>query len=356
MSRRSTSIVSDDESRAIELMLNHPDSKQSKSGLQRLCEIYETGRHYRNGTAPATLVTGLLLSDVTVVRRWAYKAIAYCGSTDTASSTLRALNSEKDIENQTWAIAALGRLSHDANIAEICRSQRMDITVPVLLAQNLFRTSEVRQTQASKQVRVDIDRADTLTLKWSAILFGYDMAPENILSATHNNALLIQQLNNHHEPEVAEYSIWALYKNPASSSADLLVPLDQIDLRPENVRRWINRLLIKDQNFFEKNLDLFDERSQDRSFAAREGLALGLQNFCPIGASSRIVSWYSRENERSIVEVLLEHMARYGEIFSDYNDVVLEEFKQLAEGARLGYRERRNPSLSYVEATPDWSE
>lgn len=315
-------IIQADEAQLIDFQIRARQWPLIKEGLQRLCTHYDSGRRLTDPHPFLTTVRGLLWHPRIIVRRWAYKAIGRLGDLGDLESLLARARAEEDPENQTWVMVAIVSLSGELSIREICEKARVEETRPLLLAARLFAHERwLKANPYSGLIRVD--QADDLTLKWGALLAGYDRAPDNLFHPRCENRTLLGVLNEHSAPEVSEYSVWALWKNELYGPADMRIGIAEIRKQPPNVRRWINRLLTKRPEHL--NPDILADLVWDCSTVAREGLAQGLrENWIP-GSSDLVRSWYEREAEQHIVYLLLEHMSA----FSDEDEAYRETVQQI---------------------------
>jgi hypothetical protein len=339
MNGRVSKIVSQEEGELIRLeLLLQGQPRIIKAGLQRLCSHYEVGYRLADPHEHRQLVRALLLDRLVITRRWAYKAIAHLGRREEDIQTLISrLRDETDPENQTWAMAAIIKLAEDEQVRNICARTGLEFEQPLALAARLLVHEEWLRTEDTPPVIV-IGNADALTLKWAALLSGYGRAPPHLFHPKYDNRLLLGELNGHTVPEVAEYSIWAFWRCPDYSYIDLGISLSDISVQPQNVRRWINRVLAKEPVFFEKNLDFFVERRRDPAPTAREGLALGIRRLWLPGLDGRVLDWHADEQEDFIRALLLEHMAHAADKSVDYGDMVERSFRQATRGGELRQR------------------
>lgn len=310
-----------------------------KSGLQRLCGHLESHRFLSDAGPFRNWIVGLISTGPTMVRRWAYKVLAHIGTKDDIPALSDRMRREEDAENLTWIMSAIFALSKAGTVIEFCRLTGAEYSEAMALAAILYGNDAIQRI-GTNIPNIDIDIADPLTLKWCALLAGYGRAPPNLLHPHYENGELLGVLNSHSAEEVAEYSVWALWMSPEFTVQDLLIPQHELMARPENVRRWTNRLLAKDPEFLASNPDLFESLSCDDTPKAREGLALGIREAQIPGLQSQVVSWYGRETEGDIREILLEHMAISGAGDTDLFDLVRSEYDRANVGGGLQHRLR----------------
>ena len=331
-------IISKDESDFIYFqLLQNTESGEVKAGLQRLCAHYDHGRRLADPHKHRLVVRAHLLDVSIIIRRWAYKAIARIGNRDDVATLISRMKEEGDIENQTWAMAATITLSRDRQVRQICLETGLQEDLPFILAARLF--AHERWLRSNNPPNsINIERAAPLTLKWASLLAGYGRAPPNLFHPHFENRILLGKLNSHSTPEVSEYSVWALWQHPGYQVDDLGIGLDSIERHPENVRRWINRLLTKGPEFFAGELDLFDDLRHDRGMKAREGLALGLRELFVPEIDKHVLDWHDNESEEAVRDLLLEHMAYNADASADYGDIVEQYYQGAGPGS--GVRKR----------------
>lgn len=333
-----STFVSQDEGDFIRFLLTLKSRpSEVKAGLQRLCALYEAGMRLQEDQAHRLLVRGLLPDATTIVRRWAYKAIAWLGTPEDVDTLVSRLRDEHDFENQTWAMAAIIALADERDVSSICAQADISNSVPLLLAARLFAEERWLRQYPDTPI-INVDQAEPLTLKWAALLSGYGRAPPNLFHPRHENKELLGKLNAYPEPEVSEYSVWALWQNPKFAVSDMTIRIEDVQKHPKNVRRWINRLITKTDAYIAKDVELIDELRSDPELAAREGLALGLRKVYVPDLGRHVLDWHSAETEEIVRDLLLEHMASYADADADYAVLVEESFKKA--GTESGIRKR----------------
>ena len=324
---RPSKVLSPEESEVIRFQLKlRGNPREVKAGLQRLCAHYDEGFRLADPHEHRLLVRALIWDSHLIVRRWAYKAIAMIGETSDVTMLVQQLKNEPDFENQTWGITAIVALSREWSIDEVCEHTGLQRSNALLLSARLFApVSWLKKNLLFPTI--SIDKADALTLKWASLLAGYGRAPPHLFHPVFENRVLLGRLNAHPLPEVSEYSVWALWQHPSYAVDDLGFSFDLIARKPENVRRWINRLLTKDPAFISRNFDLFDELRRDQAMPAREGLALGIRKTFVSGLEECILGWHDAEPEELVRALLLEHMACGADENIDYGDIVEASFR-----------------------------
>lgn len=312
----------------IKLQLEPPSPLQeTKAALQRLCALYEAGWTLREPAAVRLLVRGLLWApSPTIIRRWAYKAIGLVGVREDAAQLYFVLKNETDPENQTWAMYAIRRLSKGRAVQEICEEAGVELTPPLVMAGQLFR-SGIADDDLPAGFAIDIDVDNSLTLLWACLLEGYGRAPIKLFKSGASNLASVQQLQKHETPTVSEYAIWSLWNNPRYGIDDLSVPMADIQTRAPGARRWINRLITKASTLTDEHVELIQDLILDEDDGARDGLAIGLRSSFNIGLPAVVIEWYGREHSEVVRRGLLEHMASYSEFNAAYLEYALEGFR-----------------------------
>lgn len=324
VSRRS--LIRSEEQALIEALLVMPDAALRKTGLQRMCSLYEVGARLAEAFKISLLLNALMWDKAEEVRRWACKAVALVRNRDANLDALtsRIVDVDPDLENATWAITALFSIVGTDCARAILREKGIALDEPGLLASMLFAANGCGAAEGAS--RVDIEVAPPLTLKWACLLFGYNKVPENLFHPRLANVKLMGELNGHDEPTVAEYSIWALVQNPDCEISDLgFDPRDIVGM-PSNVRRWGCRLITKDSQTLRHYEELARELMIDESVSAREGLALGLKNLFYDGMEALVLDWLPIEPPGPVRDVLLEHMATQSAKIPEYHEIALGSY------------------------------
>lgn len=334
---RTRRFINDDEQSYLFYQMNLTDDNAVKGALQLLCDHLENDRFPSNPEILKNTIAGLLSRKGVLIRRWGYKALALMGGASEVGLLLNSIKSESDHENVSWAVSALYALNADRSINEICEEAGIELSQTLSLAGLLYLRSRHAALMAPS-FSVDIEKADSLTLKWCALLVGYGKAPEHLMHPRSENRDCLSQLTRHHFPEVSEYSVWAFWKNPALSVVDMKRNDHELIFMPENVRRWHNRPLTKDPSYIIKNSDLFRELYGVKSFKAREGLALGIREAQIPQLCDYVVDWFVREEDCRIRGLLLEHMARSKNPSGDFRTMVLDRYR--AESLNSPLRQR----------------
>lgn len=293
-----------------------------KRGLQELCALLEAKvrvpASYRSEVL-RTLSRHIDSFD-TFVRRWAYKAIGLLGE----KSFVPALRGkiaryENDPENVTWAVAAFRRLAPPTRTFET--NPLLNVSESAIkLASGYFLPSQRPGTLRS--LRQAVDEQDRLSLLWASLLFGVSDGR----LASRRAKPLIQDLNQHDDPLVVEYSIWALNEVPSAQFSDIQIYPQSLDEFPPNVRRWFFRLLTKDRDTLYGNMSMVERTvTSDQEVGVREGIAIGIRpHHLEKSTAEFIVDWFDREQSDIVRAQLIRHFVRHQDT-SVYRDALQRE-------------------------------
>jgi hypothetical protein len=309
---------------------------QIKAGLKKLCFHYEAGRRLQNAADHRQLLRGLIWEPDLTIRNWAYKALGLIGNANDVDPLIARLRVETDRESQAWAMASLLRLSRGSNLKDLSTRTDLELTAPLLLAARLYAPKGWWADEPLPQI--DIDRADPLTLRWATLLEGYGQAPPHMFEPKHQNRILLRDLNRHEIADVAEYSIWALWQNPAYGFEDFGIPLHALRACPGNVRRWANRLILKDPDPSAIDEALLTDLRRDDHPPAREGLALGLDSVRLRDMLDFVLDWLSDESAEEVEHTVLEQIAKQSDTSPDFAHIVFERFRNEPFDSSLGQR------------------
>ncbi|MFP7675444.1 hypothetical protein ACG74X_19010 [Marivita sp. S0852] len=256
----------------------------------------------------------------------------------------RCLGSEANFENRAWLISAVGKLASQSSVRNICEAAGIDYLKEYELAARLF-SDQRFESLGSKFIDIETDTNHALL--WLSLSEGYEKAPENITHASFENVEVVRQLNAHHDPKVAEYSVWSLWQHPDRTAKDLFIEEQKYSEQPEGVRRWIYRLHAKSPLELLKRTDFLQSFYQDSSRNAREGLALGLRGVQVWTAQNDMVKWFTNEEDEVISHLLYEHMARNCEGEERFEALVVSKYKEEASDGPF-----RNRMLAAASGTP----
>lgn len=325
MLRRTNTFIDPRDAAYLELLIGDKDPESQKVGLQALCKFYRQGLRFRDSERLTVHLMGLLFSAAPKVVRWALNALALAGSRHNVVAIVGAIQRNKSDPDIIGAgVSALCALvSEDEARAQLAKAD-LPIEGAILLA--AVQHSGHFQNEL-RVARVNIDYADPSQLRLAGVLVGLDKAPENLFSISHPNRDVIGELNYHPDPIVAQYSVWATYEHPKFSLKNLRLPLHDVPSKPANIRKYVYRLVVKDAATAQDNLDFIVMGSEDESAEARAGLASGLKDIYFDGVEEIIIDWYQDEDDDTIKQRLLEHMAGNAERCGGYEPFVLRAYE-----------------------------
>ncbi|MER9618655.1 hypothetical protein [Mesorhizobium sp. M0207] len=192
---------------------------------------------------------------------------------------------------------------------------------------------------------------EPLARKWLCLLCGYARDNPRTIDQRFADLDLVRNSVGDDDVEVVEYSIWAEHRHPDGSFRYLLRRPDELLAFP-NVRRWLYRLLTKDEDTALSNLDLLTERmvpSNETSEVAREGLALGLADLHLLERRVQTFDWFGGEPSPRVRLALVDHLAL---LASKYQDSTARDVL-IAEYTRYGPRSLVGAKILSV-ARPEW--
>jgi hypothetical protein len=319
--------IQEEEAAYLKLLLEDRDPENNKIGLQRLCKFYRSGLRLRYPHAFRVLLNGLLYSQSSKVVRWAFAAAALVGrKAENLQAVIDAVERNKhDPEMVVYGVPALYKLSTADEVRDLLRQQGIPIEGAVLVASAQYNS---QQKVAVARSRVNIHRADPLELRMATLLIGMDKAPENLFDTKHVNRAVIGQLNRHDDDLVAQYSIWAIAENPLMGIDDLGVSVKDIENMPPNVRSWMYRLVVANDETALAHLEYVRLGSEDFDVEARNGLASGLRHIYFDGLDEIIFAWLPDEENHGIKGRLLEHMSACAHRCSAYETTVLAAYRE----------------------------
>lgn len=321
--------ISSEETAYIELLLRDLDANSRKIGLQRLCLLYRQGLTLLNPAPVRVVLTGLLNDESEKVRRWALNALAVLGGARAVDPILRSIGDLRKFPDLLGAaVSALSRLMIPDDFAKALRANDLPLEGSILFAAAQHNQAFMPQL---RNARLDIDSAEPIDLRMATILVGLDRAPTRLLSPRHNNATMIGQLNSHDDPMVAQYSVWAIVGNRYLDLRNLKTSLYDIEAQPPNVRGWIYRLIAKNTSAAEKYQDIIQAGSKDSFVNAREGLAEGLRDTSFSGIDEIVVGWYLAEENDTVRQRLLDHMAGKSASYERYEQLVVDAYERAAQ-------------------------
>lgn len=329
--------ISDQEVSYIQLLLGQVDPRGKENGLERLCTHYRRGLRLRNPHPVQQTLNALLYSADASVRRWALNAIALIGNRrDNLQATLDAIERDRGNEDILGAgIAALVALTQPDDLVNLLGGIGVPLEGPALLAA-AQQTDAYKAKLAANRIRIDV--ASDAELRLAVVLVGLNKAPEHLFDLSHENRAVIGSINRHHDPGVAQYSVWAICENAGFGLAELGVPLADIEDLPDNVRGYILRLIAADAETAEKHREYLVLGSEDPSERARLGLAAGLQPVYFDGLEELTIDWLGGEVSQGVKDHLLDHMASQAERCPAYREAVVTTYTLAGIGSLVRSR------------------
>lgn len=292
----------------IEMMLASGDPEQVKGGLQKACEVLESGQAFLRHDFLTTGLTVHLTSPSLRVRRWAYKLAALLKDPQFLDQLETALlGFETDPENRGWASAAFSALADDQRKAAVTARLGDYRGTSLELAAKLYARGE----PSRDDLNIAVWERDPLARKWLCLLCGYARDNPRTIDQRFGDLDLVRNSVHDDDREVVEYSIWAEHRHPDGSYRHLRRKPDEL-LAFANVRRWVYRLLTKDTEAATSNLDLLTEKmnaANETSEVAREGLALGLASLQFDDRRLETIDWFSNEASPRVKLALVDHLA-----------------------------------------------
>jgi class 3 adenylate cyclase len=299
-------------------LLESIDPRDRKLGLQLICETVEAGQRIDLSRNPrlAALVARCKGSADVEVRRWFYKVIGLSRHRGDLPYLLGQLTSEDDQEGLSWAAAALVAIDGQAQGVHALNNAGFS---GLEIEQTLVRARYFRPDGPPvepRAVRRILDTNEPLQLRWLSLVYGKHSALVPIE--------VIRDMNTHEHPLVAEYSLWALVRDPrADASSAAFYPQD-LPKAPANVRRWYYRLLTHDPNAILPNWDVVEFGIKDDDPKAREGLAMGLTETTPrMHNAARLAEWFNTETDRGVRRALMKCFVRNRSRSSIYKALAL---------------------------------
>ncbi|RWC53041.1 hypothetical protein [Mesorhizobium sp.] len=333
----------------IELMLASSDEDQIKSGLQRACDVIESGQAFLNTTFLTAGLHAHLMSSGIKVRRWAYKLVALLRDSTFLPQLKNALSgTETDPENRTWAAAAFfGMASVTEQNSLIARLDDSYRGTSLELASKLYARGEPSRDALDLRVW----EKEPLARKWLCLLCGYAPTYERTIDRRFADLDLVRNSVQDSDPEIVEYSIWAEHKHPLGSYEHIRRSIEELVGEP-NVRRWVYRLLTKDERSATAHLDLLTDAmdaTSEVSVVAREGLALGIAKLYLPDRQRETIDWFHAEPTLRVRLALVDHLAL---LANKYDDAVARDVLTAAYH-RLGAADLLSLKIVSV-SKPEW--
>ncbi len=321
-----------DEELTIRLLLSSPNEIQVRLGLIRLCETYQRGAVLLRTQDIREKLHSFIFQKYQPERaRWALKILAEMRNPEDYDILLARHKTSPDsehffVENRAWTIVALHAVATEDQIATAYENGTLDRDEIALIAYEL---AEIPGLLPRDLPRINIQRANDVLLKCACVCMATGRNKRAIFDPKFKQDEQLIALNDHHVAEVAQYSIYAMWRSPRLTFDRLGFTLDTLQVRPPDVRRWAYRLLCKQQKSVSKNRDLFQQIIKSESDgAALEGLALGLRDLWYDGIEVSMVDWFNSEQDERVKFAILEHMAKQSDHSPSYADMVIETYRK----------------------------
>lgn len=320
----------------LEHLLGDGDPNSREQGLERLCKNCRAGRQLRRTGRFLTILVGLLHDEAASVRRWALNALALIGTKTQLAAVRDAVSANREDPDVFAAgVSALAAIVDPDEAKAFFAKNDMPLEGGILYA--AAQQSDNFKDEL-RRVKVDIDYASASDLRLVGLLIGLGKAPENLFTLDYPNSEVIGALNTHDDRLVAQYSVWATYENPKLGLRDLRIPLKDIEVQRPNVRKYIYRLITAKSSDAKKYYDHLVQGSQDRQTEVREGLAAGIRDIQFDAMDELVLRWLEVEENDSVRQALLEHMAKNAEALPAYRLPVISHFQHAKPNSLLRAR------------------
>ena len=323
--QRPTNLISPQRETIIRYLLSQESPELQKRGLQQLCAAVEAGRQLYQRPAVVRQLNSLRFSLHVKVRRWHYKSIGLMQLEDSREYlTFQISTAEHDAENLSWATSALFAVAPETYARAVAsRTSRFTETHLELSAQ-LFDRSSYSPATAQQLMLLDLENS-ALSAKWYCLLFGYERTDSRVPKLRHPSFQLVNAFTQHHDAEVSEYAIWALWRNRIlRNGTPPFNPELVLRMSSAGVRRWAYRLLAKTKALFRANVEVFHEALRmEKDEHAKEGLALALVRHFDPKLTEQIASLFVSETSLVVRVALLEHFSRFAHCCKLYEEILL---------------------------------
>ena len=323
-----------DEELTIRLLLMSTNDLQIKLGLIRLCEAYQRGQQLnQQHDIRARLRSFIFEEKKPEIARWALKILAEMRNPDDYHILLARLKAPPDnqqyfAENHAWTVVAFHAVANSTQVIEAYESGVLNKDAISLIAHEL---AEVPGLIPGDFPRVNIQKADPVLLKCACVCMATSRNNRNIYDPKFKQTEQLVALNSHDVAEVAQYSIYAMWRMPQIKFGQLGFAPHTLLSRPKDVRRWTYRLLTKQQKEFFRNRDFFEDiLVREIDATALEGLALGTRDVWYDGIEIPVIDCFNSAQDDRVKNAILEHMARQSDHCSSYPELVVETYRNNA--------------------------
>jgi hypothetical protein len=323
------------EAAVIQLMLDDANLATVKAGLQRACERLEAGQAFIDSSFLVIALHVHSRSPDPKVRRWAYKLALRLQDDSILPVLLEQFRFEQgvDAENRSWAGAAYFGLAPRVEVRRLVRALDQEFyQTPLELAALLYRRGEPLNFGGAMDLKSF--ESEALSRKWLCILCGYAMVDARTIDKRFSDLDLARNAVTDTDPEVVEYSIWALHRHPRGNVKKLMRTPYELMSEGPNVRRWLYRLLTKTEMSASKYLDEIVAAMSavhEPAVQVREGLALGFGSLKLPKIREQTARWFGSEVELRVKLALVDHLAPLAAIDTLARDVLVAEHSRHPE-------------------------
>lgn len=323
----------------IRSQLDTGDSAKTKRALQYICRMYRTGHrvHVQELVGLQQSIIGILYTRKSdeKLRRWALNALAQCGNAAISLECVSDILKEFSGDAQTTAAAVAAIYKMHSDPAKFFRDMdALDPQVQILAALQHVGVSELDVNC----LPINIEKSSSDILKLGIIVVGLNKAPANLFHPRHSNATIVGVLGAHHDPIVAQYTVWAVAENENISFSDLRIPLSSVDGLPTNVRAWMYRALAMSQVSAQQNHERIVCGASDIEAEVRLGLAIGLRDTYYDGLDAVVLDWFFSEADMEVSHSLLDHIVKFWARCPAYEQVALEFYEKEGRNSLLRQR------------------
>jgi hypothetical protein len=309
---------------------------RAKQALQHICKLYRTGavipENNRIGLEIAILGVLSSSSSDEKVRRWALATLAYVGRKGVSERAVLKAITEYPDEPQVVAAAIATFFKLDENTTQKLILDK-GVCSPEIVALSALQTTDPKKLDISS-IKVDIERADAISLKLALLLIGLDRAPPRIFHPRHTNGAIVKELGRHDEPIVSQYSVWAVAESRRLGISNLGISIKSLDEKPANVRSYVYRLYAEDSEESTRRHDIIYQGSKDSDPDARMGCAIGLRDSYYDGLEGITVDWLYDEEAEDVRLSVLDHIAAQSGRLESYKTIALEQYNLLSADPR----------------------
>lgn len=313
---------------------------KSKRALQLLCKMFRNGvvLQQEDRLRIEIAILGVLSSAASdeKIRRWALSALAYVGRKEVSRNAVLRAVSEYPDEPQVLAAAIATLFKFDGISAQKLISD-IGVCSPEIVTLSALQTTNPNNIDVSN-LNIDIDSADSITLKLALVLVGLNRSPENIFHPRHSNSEIVRVLGVHHEAIVSQYSVWAAAENPNLSAANIGIDLRDLDLQQPNVRSYVYRLFAEEDTPSSQRHEIIVQGSKDDDTEARLGLAIGLRDSFYDGLQDVTIDWFHDEDDMDVSAHVLDHIVAHADRVSTYRNIALEHYEFAEDDPKKRFR------------------